>query len=193
MKYLFEKIAVSIVGIGLSILAAILGMYLVFSSELKFLQHLLCSAVFILQPVMTVVLIRYMFRKQGARPAKPSEYDEYEDDEDEDYEEDEEDEGETPAFSFPLPAKKPAAAAPSAPAKTDAPASHAVPENEIPEPSSGTGYDSHETALEELERMEREAADFSPLTHEPPEDSSLAGAIGRKLGGFFEKKSGDET
>ena len=200
MKYLFERIAVAIVGIGLSVIAAILGMYLVFSTELKFLQHLLYSVVFILQPVMTVVLIRYMFRKQGARPAKPAEPDEYEDDEDygED-EEDEEDEGEAPAFHIPLPKKKPAApAAHTAPAAHSAqaasePAPQTAYDSEIPEASFDTGYASHETALEELERMEREAADFTSSSQEPPEDSSLAGAIGRKLGGFFEKKNGDET
>ena len=86
MKYMFEKLAVSIVGLGLSILVAILGMYLVFNSQLKFLQHLLYSAAFILQPVMTVVLIRYMFRRQDGKKADAA-YDEYDELDDEDDEE----------------------------------------------------------------------------------------------------------
>ncbi|MCR5293854.1 MAG: hypothetical protein K6E30_01605 [Lachnospiraceae bacterium] len=67
MKFTVEKIAAAILGLGLSILAAILGMYMVFTSELKFIYHLLYSAAFILQPVQTVILIRYMFMRPEDR------------------------------------------------------------------------------------------------------------------------------
>lgn len=205
MKYMFEKIAISIVGLGLSILVAILGMYLVFNSELKFLYHLLFSAAFILQPVMTIVLIRYLFRKPGEKPEKKDEYDEYEDYEDE---EDEEEVGEQPAFSFPKPHIKPAAApapavpAPSAPtqsapaqsAQTEAPVPelYTEPENEPLDLSPASDDLAPGEALEELERMQLEDSRAADPDYEPIEDSSLAGVIGKKLGGIFGKKSGDD-
>ncbi len=205
MKYMFEKIAISIVGLGLSIIVAILGMYLVFNSELKFLYHLLYSAAFILQPVMTIVLIRYMFRKPGPKPEKKEEYDEYEDYEEED---EEEDVGEQPAFSFPRPKKPAAAPAPAAPAApaahteapAPAPAAPAADSYQAPEPEP-FAIPENETpadhvpgaALEELEQMERESAAYEDPDYEPAQDSSLAGAIGKKFSGLFGKKSGDDV
>ncbi len=191
MKYMFEKLAVSIVGLGLSILVAILGMYLVFNSQLKFLQHLLYSAAFILQPVMTVVLIRYMFRKQDGKKADDA-YDEYDElDDEEDEEEDTQ-----PVFGFFGKKKKPAASAPASheqPQTTHemAPAPE-YSENEIPEASFDTGYDSHETAPDELDRMEHTAADIPDPSSAPAGDSSLAGAIGRKFSGLFGGSNGDD-
>ena len=192
MKYMFEKLAVSIVGLGLSILVAILGMYLVFNSQLKFLQHLLYSAAFILQPVMTVVLIRYMFRKQDGKKADAA-YDEYDELDDEDDEE----EDTQPVFGLFGKKKRPAAA--SAPASHEQPQAKPetapapeYPENEIPEASFDTGYDSHETAPDELDRMEHTAADIPDPSFAPAEDSSLAGAIGRKFSGLFGGSNGDD-
>ncbi|MEE1109100.1 MAG: hypothetical protein UH229_03400 [Lachnospiraceae bacterium] len=191
MKYMFEKLAVSIVGLGLSILVAILGMYLVFNSQLKFLQHLLYSAAFILQPVMTVVLIRYMFRKQDGKKTGDA-YDEYDELDDEDDEE----EDTQPVFGLFGKKKKPAASAPASheqPQTRPEPApAPEYPENEIPEASFDTGYDSHETAPDELDRMEHTAADIPDPSFAPAEDSSLAGAIGRKFSGLFGGSNGDD-
>ena len=67
MKNTIQKILITLVGLVVSFGACILGMYMVFLADnMKFSYQMLFSAIFILNPITTVLMAVNMFRRPKA-------------------------------------------------------------------------------------------------------------------------------
>ena len=67
MKNTIQKIFITLAGLVVSFAACILGMYMVFlADEMKFGYYILFSAIFILNPITTVLMAVNMFRRPKA-------------------------------------------------------------------------------------------------------------------------------
>ena len=71
MKNMIQRLFITLAGLVVSFAACILGMYMVFlADEMKFGYYILFSAVFILNPITTILMAVNTFKRpKGALPA----------------------------------------------------------------------------------------------------------------------------
>lgn len=71
MKLTVQKIILSLFSIAVSVAAAVIGMYMVFLANMVFGYRLLFAAIFMFNPILTIFLVVYMFKKP--EPKEPKE------------------------------------------------------------------------------------------------------------------------
>lgn len=66
MKNVIQKIFITLVGLIISFAACIIGMYMVFLADMKFVYQMLFSAIFMFNPITTILMAVNMFKRPKA-------------------------------------------------------------------------------------------------------------------------------